>query len=352
MAKKAQKNRRLIDGFKVPCYESSMFGLTIFPILLLALMIDAVFGDPKAFYRYIPHPAQMMGWIIDQLDKQLNHDGEEAKIQRLKGVFAVLILLALAAGIGWGIVYAVSLIPYGWIIEALILSTMIAGRSLYQHVAAVSSALKADNIEEARKAAGQIVGRDTDNLDQHGVARAAVESLSENFSDGVLAPIFWTALFGLPGALAYKALNTADSMIGHKSEQYLYFGWAAARLDDVANFIPARLSALILCLAAFIWGRNEARRSWLAIRHDAKKQHSINAGYPEAAMAGALNLRLAGPRNYDDEPVAGEWLGSANEGSTADATFEDIGKGLMLYVNACLLSAGVIVFLTVWLSQS
>ncbi|HJO87871.1 MAG TPA: adenosylcobinamide-phosphate synthase CbiB, partial [Rhodospirillales bacterium] len=206
-------------------------------------------------------------------------------------------------------------------------------------------------IVEAREVASQIVGRDTEFLDRHGVARAAIESLSENFSDGVLAPIFWTALFGLPGALAYKALNTADSMIGHRNERYLHFGWTAARLDDVANFIPARIAALILCLTAFVWGRNEARRSWLAIRHDAKKQISVNAGYPEAAMAGALNIRLAGPREYDEEPVDGEWIGSANEGSTADATHEDISKGLLLYVNACLLSASVIVFLTVWLAQ-
>ena len=328
-----------------------MLGLTIFPILLLALMIDAVFGDPKPLYRYVPHPAQIMGWLIDRCDKRFNNENDTAKQQRISGVVTTVLIVAGAAGIGWGIVTLTTLIPYGWILEAIVLSTMIAGRSLYQHVAAVAKALKSENLEEAREAAGQIVGRDTENLDQHGVARAAIESLSENFSDGVVAPIFWTALFGLPGAFAYKALNTADSMIGHKNERYLYFGWAAARLDDVANFIPARLSALILCLAAFIWGRNEARRSWLAIRHDAKKQTSINAGYPEAAMAGALNLRLAGPRDYDDEPLDGEWIGGANEGSTSDATYEDISKGLMLFVNACLISAGVIVFLTVWLAQ-
>ncbi len=328
-----------------------MLGLTIFPILLLALMIDAVFGDPKPLYRFVPHPAQMMGWLIERLDKQLNPEEAEDKAKRLNGVIAVIVVVGLAGGIGWGLTYAFSLIPYGWILEAIILSTMIAGRSLYQHVSAVAKALKAEKIVEARDAASQIVGRDTEFLDRHGVARAAIESLSENFSDGVLAPIFWTALFGLPGALAYKALNTADSMIGHRNERYLQFGWAAARLDDVANYIPARFSALLLCLAAFVWGRHEAKRSWLAIRHDAKKQISVNAGYPEAAMAGALNIRLAGPREYDAEPVEGEWIGSANEGSTEDATHEDISKGLLLYVNACLLSAGVIVFLTVWLAQ-
>jgi adenosylcobinamide-phosphate synthase len=329
-----------------------MFDLTIFPILLLALMVDAIFGDPKAFYRYIPHPAQMIGWFIHQLDKRLNIEKSDPKTQRINGMLSVVALIALAVGIGWGLVYFLSKVPYGWILEALALSTMIAGRSLYQHVAAVSAALKGSSIEDARAAVGQIVGRDTDNLDNHGVSRAAIESLSESFSDGVLAPIFWTALFGLPGAFAYKALNTADSMIGHKNQRYRYFGWAAARLDDVANFIPARLSALILYLASHILGQNEARRCWLAIRHDAKRLLSINAGYPEAAMAGALNLRLAGPREYDNQTIDGEWIGSANEGSTTEATFEDISKGLMLYVNACLLSAAVIVFLTVWHIQN
>jgi adenosylcobinamide-phosphate synthase len=329
-----------------------MFELTIFPTLLFAFTIDAIIGDPKLFYRTIPHPAQMMGWIINHLDTWLNNELDEPRSQRIKGSSAVIIILVLAASIGLGLLFLLSFIPYGWVLEALLLSTMIASRSLYQHVLAVASALKSNNIDNARSAAGEIVGRETENLDQHGIARAAIESLSENFSDGVVAPIFWAALFGLPGALAYKMLNTADSMIGYKSDRYLYFGWAVARLDDLANFIPARLSALLLCIAAFIWGQNEAKRSWIAITSDANKQLSINAGYPEAAMAGALNLRLVGPRDYDDQTIKGDWIGIANEGSTPDATVEDIGKGLLLYVNACLLLTAVIVFLTVLLSQS
>jgi adenosylcobinamide-phosphate synthase len=328
-----------------------MFSLTIFPILLLAIVIDAIFGDPKTLYRHVPHPAQIMGWVISHLDKRLNHPIEEIITQRRNGIFAIIIILTLAVSCSLGLVYLLSLIPFGWILEALILSTMIASRSLYQHVLAVATALKSDAIEDARSAAGEIVGRNTGNLDNHGIARAAIESLSENFSDGVVAPIFWTALFGLPGALTYKMLNTADSMIGHKNDRYLYFGWAAARLDDLANFIPARLSALTLCLAAFIWSRNEAKRSWIAIRHDAKKHISINSGYPEAAMAGALNLKLAGPREYNDQTLEGQWIGSANGGSVAEATPEDINKGLALYINACLLPTAVIVFLTVWLAQ-
>lgn len=329
-----------------------MFELTIFPTLLLALTIDAIIGDPKLFYRTIPHPAQMMGWIINYLDTRLNDQLDEPKTQRIKGSSAVIIMLVLVTGIGMGLLFLLSIIPYGWVLEALLLSTMIASRSLYQHVHAVAKALKSNNIDNARFAASEIVGRDTQNLGENGIARAAIESLSENFSDGIVAPVFWAAIFGLPGALAYKMLNTSDSMIGYKNDRYFHFGWATARLDDLANFVPARLSAFLLCIAAFIWSQHEVKRSWIAIRHDARKHLSINAGYPEAAMAGALNLRLAGPRDYEDQTIKGDWIGIANEGSTSDATEEDIGKGLLLYVNACILLTAVIVFLTVFISQS
>ena len=190
------------------------------------------------------------------------------------------------------------------------------------------------------------------NSDEKIICRGAIESLSENTSDGIIAPLFWAFLFGLPGIVFYKAINTLDSMIGYKNDRYFHFGWATARLDDLANFVPARLSAFFLCIAAFIWSQHEVKRSWIAIRHDARKHLSINAGYPEAAMAGALNLRLAGPRDYEDQTIKGDWIGIANEGSTSDATEEDIGKGLLLYVNACILLTAVIVFLTVFISQS
>ena len=329
-----------------------MFELSIFPILLLALTIDAIIGDPKLIYRSIPHPTQIMGWIINLLDNRLNDELDDDKSRQIKGVSLVIIILVLAFSIGLGIVFLLSFVPYGWILEAIILSTLIASRSLYHHVLAVARDLQSNNIENARSKVGKIVSRDTKNLDNHGISRAAIESLSENFSDGVVAPIFWTALFGLPGALTYKMLNTADSMIGYKNDRYLKFGWATARLDDLINFIPARLSALLLFFAAFIWGRNEAKRSWKAIKQDARKQLSVNAGYPESAMAGALNIRLAGPRDQGEQKLAIDWIGVANEGSTADATDEDINKGLLLYVNACLFLMAVIVFITVLITQN
>ena len=329
-----------------------MFELTILPTLLFAFTIDAIIGDPKILYQFFPHPTQMMGWVINQLDNRLNDEFDEVRSQRIKGISAVIIILLLACGIGLGLVFLLSFVPYGWVLEALLLSTMIASRSLYQHVLAVADALKKEDIDTARSAAGMIVSRNTINLDRHGTARAAIESLSENFSDGVVAPIFWATLFGLPGALAYKMLNTADSMIGYNNDRYLHFGWATARLDDLANFIPARLSALLLCIAAFMWGGNEVKRSWATIKHDSRKQHSINAGYPEAAMAGALNLRLSGPKEYNDQEIISDWIGISNDGSSPDATEDDINKGLLLYVNACLLLTAIIVFLTVLIAQS
>ena len=328
-----------------------MFELSIFPTLLLALTIDAIIGDPSLIYRLIPHPTQIMGWLINFLDVNLNHELDEDKSRKTKGISLVIIILTLALSAGFGIIFLLSLIPYGWILEAIILSTLIASRSLYQHVTAVSSALKSNNIEYARSEVAKIVGRNTKTLDSHGVSRAAIESLSENFSDGVIAPIFWAIVLGLPGALAYKMLNTADSMIGYKNDRYMQFGWAAARLDDLINFIPARLSAFFLCIATFMWGQNEAKRSWTAIKHDARKQISVNAGYPESAMAGALNIRLAGPRD-DGEQKAIEWIGIANEGSTADATDKDIDRGLSLYVNACLLIIAAIVCVTVLIAHT
>ncbi len=329
-----------------------MLELSIFPILLLALMIDAIFGEPKVIYRYIQHPTQIMGLVIDELEKRFNHAGDSKHIRRIKGSLLALVLISLSGVIGWGLAYLFSKIPFGWAFEAIILSTMIAAKSLYEHVFNVAKILKEDNIKDARIAVSQIVGRDTVDLDEHGIARSTIESLAENFSDGVLAPIFWTILFGLPGALTYKMLNTADSMIGYKNEKFFYFGWTVARLDDAINFIPARITALMLLFAALVWGHNDARRSWRAIRRDASKLESVNAGYPEAAMAGALNVRLAGPRDYDNRSFDGDWIGVANEGSTADVTFEDIDKSLRLYVNAYLISIGLIIFVTTWITQS
>jgi adenosylcobinamide-phosphate synthase len=201
------------------------------------------------------------------------------------------------------------------------------------HVRTVGRALARDGLAAGRAAVAHIVGRQTDRLDEHAVARAAIESLAENFADGVVAPAFWYALLGLPGIFVYKAINTMDSMIGYKSDRYRYFGMAAARLDDVVNLIPARFAAILFALAAIVSPTANPLRAWRTMWRDARKHESPNAGWPEAAVAGALNLALGGPRRYLGGVTRAEWLGDG----TARATTRDIRRALMLYAVAALL---------------
>jgi len=224
-------------------------------------------------------------------------------------------------------------LPYGWVLEALLGASLIAQRSLYRHVAEVAKGLEQDGLSGGREAVAMIVGRDPESLDEHGVSRAAIESLAENFSDGVVAPAFWLAIGGLPGIALYKAINTADSMIGHKSDKYRAYGWAAARLDDLVNLPASRLSALLLIIASRLTKGASALCAFAAVERDAGRHRSPNAGWPEAAMAGALGLRLAGPRRYGESWVDDAWMGDGR----AEANAEDIRKALALYKLACLI---------------
>jgi adenosylcobinamide-phosphate synthase len=311
-------------------------------ILLLALAIDAVIGDPESLYRAIPHPAVIVGRIIDWLDRALNDETDRPGLRRFWGIVAVVFLLGGALVIGWIVETVLWLAPFGWVIEAALMSTLIAQNGLYLHVAGVAKGLEEAGLEGGREAVQHVVGRDPDTLDEPGVARAALESLAENLSDAVTAPIFWALLLGLPGILAYKAINTADSMIGHRSERHEHFGWAAARLDDLMNYLPARIAGMIVCAAAAVVPGGSARAAWEAMWRDAPKHHSPNAGWPEAAMAGGLGLALAGPRVYDGELVDDAWMGA---GGRADATAADIRRGLKLFVIACAIQAGIVALL-------
>ena len=250
--------------------------------VLLALILDALLGEPKALWDRWPHPAVLMGRAVAALDRRLNA-GEN---RRLKGVFAVLILVAGAAALG----IALALLPGIWA-EVILGAILLAQRSLVDHVTAVARALGL-SVADGRASVAMIVGRDTRAMAEPDVARAAIESAAENFSDGLVAPAFWFAVAGLPGILIYKAVNTADSMIGHRTPRHEQFGWAAARLDDVLNLIPARLSALL------IWLTSPRRGQWRGIIDDARRHASPNAGWPEAAMARVLNVALSGPRSY------------------------------------------------------
>ena len=255
-------------------------------LLAVALVIDAVIGDPDFLWRRLPHPVVVFGWCIGGLEKKFNRRGWRGVWRRWLGVAVIAVLVVLGVLLG--------LVLDGVWFEVLVVAILLAGRSLDQHVRAVASALASGNLADARQAVSRIVGRNPENLDAPAIARASIETTAENLADGVVAPAFYYLLFGLPGIIAYKIINTADSMIGHRSSRFLAFGWGAARLDDVANLIPSRLSGVLLALASIPRTRQALGVMW----RDAKKHRSPNAGYPEAAMAGALNVRLAGPRQY------------------------------------------------------
>ena len=304
-------------------------------LLLAAMLLDAVIGDPRWFYRIVPHPTVVMGRVLAFCDGQLNRPAFGVIGRRAAGAVSALAVVVafgalgalISAGLdrGWG----------GFWVEALLVSVLIAQNSLYRHVADVARALERDGVDAGREAVAHIVGRDPESLDAHGVARSAMESLAENFADGVVAPVLWCLLLGLPGIIAYKALNTADSMIGHLDPRYRDFGWAAARLDDLANWVPARVAGLLLAAAGVQSGVRRTTHALRIMWRDGGTHRSVNAGYPEGALAGALGIRLAGPRRYRGVVTADPWLG---EGAV-EATAADIRRGLRVYVAACLLLA-------------
>jgi len=304
--------------------------------MVVAMAVDALLGWPSWLFARIGHPVTWLGRLIGAVDTGWNRDCDPPALRRAAGVAGALVVIAISVAVGWVLQV---LLPTGWIqivLIGILAWPLVASRSLHDHVAAVAHPLMAGDIAAAREAVSRIVGRDPAALDEAGIARAAIESLAENASDGIVAPVFWGALFGLPGILGYKAVNTLDSMIGHRSERHEAFGWAAARIDDVANFIPARLTGFLFVLLAP--RRSEALS---CMTRDARRHRSPNAGWPEAAMAGALGVRLSGPRIYHGSVTDEPWL---NEGAR-DPRAADIGEALTVYRRAMLLLAGVLAIL-------
>ncbi len=301
-------------------------------VLFLALLVDRLIGDPTWLWARLPHPVVLFGRAIGFVDRRFNKQNFGRRRSRLTGFIVVFSLLFGTTIVAFMLASFLPILGVaGLLIEAFLVSVMLAQKSLHDHVLAVASGLEEGGLEEGRKAVSMIVGRDPNVLDEAGVSRAAIESLAENFSDGVVAPVFWYIVAGYPGLIGYKMLNTADSMIGHKSEIYLHFGWAAARLDDFANLLPARISALLIAVGAWMAGRKGAAALSTALR-DHRIHRSPNAGWPESAMAGALDLRLAGPRIYGDDKVDEPFINSRGRG---DASPSDIRAGLRVYGNAC-----------------
>lgn len=305
-------------------------------ILLLALVIDAYIGDSPFVFRFVRHPVVLLGGLINGLDRRLNRETRSQMDRAVRGFITVLIVGGICLAFGCAVAWISRNHPWGWILEFLLVASLVAQRSLYDAVRRVGTALRDESLEDARDAVSHIVGRDPVQLDKHGVARAAIESLAENFSDGVVAPVFWYVLFGFPGLLIYKAINTMDSMIGHKNPKYQAFGFSAARIDDIINLIPARLSGLFFVFASFFVPKSSPWQAFKIMMRDAGKHRSPNAGWPEGAVAGSLNLALAGPRRYPGRTVKDPWVGAG----TAKATHMDIRRALYLYMVACLINAG------------
>lgn len=284
--------------------------MLVFVLLSVALLLDSLLGEPDWLWSRIAHPVRIMGKAISFFDRLLNR----GPAKQGKGVVVMTVLLALSVMIGWGL----AALPYGFALEILGAGVLLGHRSLVQHVAAVAAALR-QGLPAGRNAVGMIVGRDVTGMDQSAVARGAIESAAENFADGVVAPAFWFLLGGLPGIMAYKMVNTADSMIGYRTDKYREFGWAAARLDDVMNYIPARISALLIIMAT---GSKSAIK---VVRSDSRQHRSPNAGWPEAAMAGALGVALSGPRVYFGQPTDDRYV---NANGRKDLTPEDIERAV------------------------
>ena len=317
------------------------------PVLFLALLLDRIVGDPDALWRRVPHPVVLFGRAIGLADRLFNDRRMRGETRRFNGAASIAVLLAASAFLGFvlhGVLARLGL--FGLLLEVAVVAVFLAQKSLLDHVRAVADGLKQGGLEGGRRAVSMIVGRDPATLDEPAICRAAIESLAENFSDGVVAPALWYALLGLPGLFAYKMLNTADSMIGHRNEKYTDFGRAAARLDDAANWPAARLSILFLAFGAWVASGTAAARAALgAALRDAGLHRSPNSGWPEAAMAGALGIGLAGPRIYGgvrvDEPMM-------NARGRSVATVADIDLSLRVFSAACAGLAGLVALFCVF----
>ena len=317
-----------------------------FVTVICALLIDAGFGYPASLLDRVKHPVMWLGALLERIENRLNDPSMPEAERRLNGWIALGLLIAATVPPALALQYTALQLPgpIALVILACLGSTLVAQRSLYEHVIAVADALDAGGLEAGREAVAKIVGRDPRALDEAGVARSAIESLAENFADGAVAPSFWGVLFGLPGMVAYKAINTADSMIGHRTPRHEAFGYAAAKVDDVVNLPASRLAAFFIALAAVFHDDANFNRAVETVRKDADNHRSPNAGWPEAAMAGALNLKLSGPRSYHGALTDDDWIGEGR----SEATSADIRRALALFKTACtvqIAALGVLAFL-------
>lgn len=298
-----------------------------FLLAFLSLCIERLTGYPQWLFNRIGHPVTWIGALIARLDRAWNRESDSFAGRKRHGVAALIVLLAIPAVIALGVQYVFGVSAWGVLPLAVLAASLPAQKSLETHVEAVATALENEGVPGGRRAVSMIVGRDPEQLDEAAIARAAIESLAENFSDGITAPALWTGIGGLAGGVAYKAANTADSMIGHRSPRHEAFGWAAARFDDLINLPASRLTGLLFIAAAWIMPGASPAGAWTAIRRDARHHRSPNAGWPEAAMAGALDIAIAGPRSYGGKMIEAHFMGA---GGRSDLNASDIRRALKL----------------------
>ncbi|TBN11497.1 cobalamin biosynthesis protein CobD [Agrobacterium cavarae] len=313
-----------------------------FALAFLSLLIERLVGYPDWLFRRIGHPVTWIGSLIALLDRKWNREQGSFSNREAKGVLALVVFLAVTVSIALALQNVLLVLPLGLLLVAVVGASLPAQKSLEQHVEAVAAALESEGLEGGRRAVSMIVGRDPDQLDEAAVCRAAIESLAENFSDGIVAPSFWLGLLGLPGGAGYKAINTADSMIGHRTPRYEAFGWASARVDDLVNLPASRLTACLFIVAAVFVKGASPQGALRAVTRDAKHHRSPNAGWPESALAGALGFALAGPRSYGGQMIQARFMG---EGGRRNLTAADIRQALKLARVADALLIGLFGFL-------
>lgn len=313
-----------------------------FALAFLSLLIERLVGYPDWLFRRIGHPVTWIGSLIALLDRKWNREQGSFSNREAKGVLALVVFLGVTVSIALALQNVLLVLPLGLLLVAVVGASLPAQKSLEQHVEAVAIALESEGLEGGRRAVSMIVGRDPDQLDEAAVCRAAIESLAENFSDGIVAPSFWLGLLGLPGGAGYKAINTADSMIGHRTPRHEAFGWASARVDDLVNLPASRLTACLFIVAAVFVKGASPQGALRAVTRDAKHHRSPNAGWPESALAGALGFALAGPRSYGGQMIQARFMG---EGGRRNLTAADIRQALKLARVADALLIGLFGFL-------
>ena len=313
-----------------------------FALAFLSLLIERLVGYPDWLFRRIGHPVTWIGSLIALLDRKWNREPGSFSNREAKGVLALVVFLGVTVSIALALQNVLLVLPLGLLLVAVVGASLPAQKSLEQHVEAVATALESEGLEGGRRAVSMIVGRDPDQLDEAAVCRAAIESLAENFSDGIVAPSFWLGLLGLPGGAGYKAINTADSMIGHRTPRHEAFGWASARVDDLVNLPASRLTACLFIVAAVFVKSASPQGALRAVARDAKHHRSPNAGWPESALAGALGFALAGPRSYGGQMIQARFMG---EGGRRNLTAVDIRQALKLARVADALLIGLFGFL-------